>query len=37
MWEKDNEETEDEGADDFAEGGDEGELTLDTFRHVIIR
>ena len=36
MWEKDNEDTE-EGVDDFAEGDDQEELELDTFRHVIIR
>jgi hypothetical protein len=26
-----------EGVDEFAEGDDEGELALDTFRHVIAR
>jgi hypothetical protein len=35
-WEKDNEDAED-GADDFAEGDDEEELELDTFRHVMVR
>ena len=35
-WEKDREDTEDT-AHDFAEGDDEEELQLDTFRHVIVR
>jgi hypothetical protein len=35
-WEKDNEDAE-EGVDDFAEGDDEEELELDTFRHIMIR
>ena len=35
-WEKDNEDAE-EGVDDFAEGDDEEELALDTFRHIIVR
>lgn len=35
-WEKDDEDVED-GADDFAEGDDEEELELDTFRHVMVR
>jgi len=35
-WEKDDEDQE-EGADEFAEGDDEAELELDTFRHVIVR
>lgn len=34
-WEKDEEP--DEGGDDFAEGDDEEELDLDTFRHVLVR
>jgi hypothetical protein len=34
-WEKDNEDVED-GVDDFAEGDDQEELELDTFRHIIV-
>ena len=33
-WEKDNE---DDEADEFAQGDDQEELELDTFRHVIVR
>jgi hypothetical protein len=33
-WEKDNEDVEDE-VEDFAEGDDEEELELETFRHII--
>lgn len=36
MWEKDNEDA-GEGVDDFAEGDDQEELDLDTFRHIMIR
>jgi len=36
IWEKDDEDPED-GTDDFAEGEDEDELELDTFRHVLVR
>lgn len=35
-WEKENEEVED-GVEDFAEGDNEEELELDTFRHIIVR
>ena len=35
MWEKDDEDVED-GVDEFAQGDDEEELELDTFRHVMI-
>jgi len=35
-WEKDEDDAED-GVDDFAEGDDQEELELDTFRHVMIR
>jgi hypothetical protein len=35
-WEKDDEDVEDR-VDDFAEGDDEEELELDTFRHVMVR
>lgn len=35
-WEKDEEDLED-GVDDFAEGDDEEELELDTFRHIMVR
>ena len=33
-WEKDNE---DDEADEFAQGDDQEELELDTFRHVMVR
>jgi hypothetical protein len=38
-WEKDNEDDADaeDGVDDFAEGDDQEELELDTFRHIMIR
>jgi hypothetical protein len=39
-WEKDNADEDDaieDGVDDFAEGDDQEELELDTFRHVMIR
>jgi hypothetical protein len=35
-WEKECEDAE-EGVDEFAEGDDEEELELDTFRHIIVR
>ena len=35
-WEKEYEDAE-EGVDEFAEGDDEEELELDTFRHIIVR
>jgi hypothetical protein len=35
-WEKDNEGAE-EGIEDFAEGDDDEELELDTFRHIMVR
>jgi hypothetical protein len=35
-WEKDDEDIE-EGANDFAEGDDEEELELNTFRHIMIQ
>lgn len=35
-WEKENEDAED-GVDDFAEGDDDEELELDTFRHIMVR
>jgi hypothetical protein len=35
-WEKDDEDVED-GAEEFAQGDDEQELELDTFRHIIVR
>jgi hypothetical protein len=34
-WEKDDEDVED--GVDFAEGDDQAELELDTFRHIIVR
>jgi hypothetical protein len=37
-WEKDGEDADEDAADDeFAEGDDEEELQLDTFRHVMVR
>jgi hypothetical protein len=36
-WEKDDDENEEDADEEFAEGDDEDELALDTFRHVIIR
>ncbi len=36
-WERDEAGDEEEGEDVFAEGDDEEELALDTFRHVMIR
>lgn len=35
-WEKEDEEAED-GVEDFAEGDDDEELELDTFRHIMVR
>jgi hypothetical protein len=35
-WEKDDEDAED-GGDEIAEGDDEEELKLDTFRHIMVR
>jgi hypothetical protein len=35
-WEKENEEAED-GVEDFAEGDDEEQWELDTFRHIMVR
>jgi hypothetical protein len=35
-WEKENEDAED-GVEDFAEGDDDEELELDTFRHIMVR
>jgi hypothetical protein len=38
MWEKDGvEDVDEEGVDEFAEGDDEEELQLDTFRHIMVR
>jgi hypothetical protein len=39
MWEKDEVEDDDneEAVDEFAEGDDEEELALDTFRHIMVR
>jgi hypothetical protein len=37
MWEDNEEEGGEEGDDDFAQGDDEDELALDTFRHIIVR
>jgi hypothetical protein len=36
-WEKDNEDDTEDSVDDFAEGDDQEELELDTFRHIMIR
>jgi hypothetical protein len=35
-WEKEHEDPED-GVEDFAEGDDDEELELDTFRHIMVR
>jgi integrase len=35
-WEKDDEDAEN-GVEDFAEGDDQEELELDTFRHIMVR
>jgi hypothetical protein len=37
MWEDNEEEGSKEGNNDFAQGDDEDELALDTFRHIIVR
>jgi hypothetical protein len=36
-WEKGDEDDAEDRVDDFAEGDDQEELELDTFRHIMIR
>jgi hypothetical protein len=36
-WGDDDEDKAEDGMDDFAEGDDQEELELDTFRHIMIR
>ncbi len=37
VWDKDEEEQEEDAEEEFAEGDDDAELALDTFRHIIVR